>query len=372
MDKVRTMKIFLKLLILFPIIFSFVSCNDPIFNTVFGETPILKPYIDGSPTNFVEYNGKLYVASGKQIYSYNGNSWSKWKKLGDRIGALAATTGASASLYAFYLYNDNEGKIRNCTADAEVSLSGNVQSIHASGDTLFASVRSDNKYSFHFKEGSAAFKTISDTTSDSELNGVASDNTYYYLCTYSSGIFYVDKSQINTASNLPVIEKDARFTGIIELKTNDRVAAITQKGVLYEIFNASADKKAEFSDDRYSTGALAVWYRYNDDTSPSLLLIGRSEYYYSTNTGYTNGYVEITLDNTGISGSGFNDPGKGTPSSIDNYDPYVSSLGKKPVIHLIQAPAAIDSTMTIFASTQQSGVWSYRSRDGVTQWNAEQ
>jgi len=373
MDKVKTMKIFFKLIILFSIVFSLFSCNDPVFYTVFKETPILKPFIDGSPTNFAEYGGKLYVASGKQIYSYNGNSWSKWKKLSERVGCLAATTGANGALYAIYLEKDNEGRIRNCTADSDVSLSGNVQSIHASGDTLFASVReSDGKYRFHFKKGSASFTIIPDTTSSSELNGVASDGIYYYLCTFS-GIFYVDKTNINTESNLPVLEKDAGFNGIIELeKNNHRVAAITKKGVLYEIFNAIASEKAKFSDDRDSTGALAFWYNVYDDPQPSLLLVGRSEYHYSTSTGYTSGYVEITLDANGISGSSFSDPGKGSPTSVDDHERYISSLGKRPVIHLIQAPAAIDSKMTLFVSTQQNGVWSYRNRDGIAQWNAEQ
>jgi len=374
MDKVKTMKIFFKLSILFLIVSSLVSCNDPIFNTVFGETPILKPFIDGSPTNFAEYGGKLYVASGKQIYSYNGSSWSKWKKLSERIGGLAATTGANGSLYAFYLENDKKGRIRNCTADSDVSLSGNVQSIHASGDTLFASVReSDSNYKFHFKKGSADFKEIPETISKEVLKGVAFDGVYYYLCTYY-GIFYVEASQINTESKLPVLLENEEFTGIINLEINNRVAAITRKGNLYEIYDKTTSKKAEFSNDRYSSGALAVWYRYKGDTSPSLLLVGRSEHYYSTNTGYTNGYVEITLDAAGISGSEFNDPGKGTPTSVDDYDPYVSSLGKKPVNHLLQAPEAIDSEMTLFASTHQNGVWSYRyrSRDEKILWNAEQ
>jgi hypothetical protein len=145
------MKIYkLKLLVISLIIFSFGSCNDAIFYKITVEPPKLIPLIGGSPTNFTEYKGKLYVASGKQIYSYSGNSWSKEKKLNGRIGCLAATTGDSSSLYALYLFNDSsDGRIKDYNSGNDLSLS-NVQSIHASEDVLFACVRNDsNTYTIH-------------------------------------------------------------------------------------------------------------------------------------------------------------------------------------------------------------------------------
>jgi hypothetical protein len=382
-DKVEMMKIHLvKIIILFSIIL--YSCNDPIFFKVHEESPVLKPLIDGSPTNFVEYDNKLYVASGKKIFSYSNNGWSEWKALDDFVMCLAA---AGSSLYALYLDNDN-GKIRryynNGNSSENLNLSYNVQSIHASEDILFISVRdSGNSYTIYFrKEGSAGFTEIPVKKTDpknniipldSHLNGVASDGTYYYLCTYY-GIFYVRIDQIDSASDLPVLGRDANFTGITELK-NNYCAAISNNGDLYEIKDAGITQAASFSDDRKSTYALAPWYRYNTDTMPSLLLVGRKEYYYSTTTGYTYGYLEIALDTVtgGIqSGARFIEPGRNAPSSIDNYDRYVSSLGKKPVNHIIQTPASIDGNMTLFASTQQDGVWSYRNRGDGMLWNAEQ
>ena len=52
---------------------------------------------------------------------------------------------------------------------------------------------------------------------------------------------------------------------------------------------------------------------------------------------------------------------------------YRTSLGRLPVGHLFQAPLALDADMTFFASTQSSGLWSYRNREegGGWQWNAE-
>jgi len=377
MDKVKTMKkTLIKLIILFSIVFVFVSCNDPIFFIVHQEIPILKPFIDGSPTNFVILNKTMYVASGKQIYSYSGSSWSKWSKLDGRVVDLAVT---SNSLYAIYLNSQDsgDGTIRNCTSGSNLSLS-NVQSIHAAGDVLFACTRNnDNKYSIHFrKEGASSFKSIPYTSREFMLNGAASNDTYYYLCT-SEGIYYASKSLIDTPSTLPdklpVIEENKNFVGIIELN-NNFVAAITDDGKLFEINGTSTRTAAELKD-RLSSGALALWKRYKDDTMPSLLLVGRRDFYYSTSSSYTNGYVEIALNTTtgGIAGSSFNDPGTGTPSSIDNYDRYVSSLGKKPVNHIIQTPPDINPKMTLFAATHQDGVWSYKDRGNGKgeQWNAE-
>jgi hypothetical protein len=364
-------KTFIKIIIIFSLVFLFVTCNDPIFFIVSEEIPILKPLINGSPTNFVEYSSKLYVASGKEIFSYSSNKWSKWKEINDRVVSLAST---GTALYALYLNNDDgdEGKIKNLNGN-DLSLS-NVQSIYASDDVLFACTRnSSNVYKIYFrKEGTSGFTEIS-VEQSSILKGAASDTNNFYLCT-NNGILYVDKTLADTSSNVLETVKDIDFTGIIKLGTN-YVAAISNDGKLYEITNATIRKPTEFSDDRSSTGALAIWYSNNTATEPSLLLVGRNEKTYTTTTGYSNGYVEITLDATtgAISGSGFNEPGKSSPSSIDNNDRYVSSLGKKPVNHIIQAPATIDSNMTLFASTQQNGVWSYKDRgDGLgMQWNAE-
>jgi len=375
------MKIFIKILIIFSIVFFIGSCNDPIFYTVFQETPILKPFIDGSPTNFAVFDGSLYVASGKKIFKYNGK-WSEFKKLNDRIGALAAT---DSFLYAYYLENDTDnGRIINLISGAILSLS-NVQSIHADGDVLFISVRIDKSSSFsyeiHYKEETDTGFTIiilekPEGKSDSMLVGVASNSSNYFLCTIY-GIYSVDKTTFAATLISTPNDKD-EFSGIISLK-NDYVAVISMEGRIYEIDSANTVRtviNTEFSNSRSSTGALAVWYKEKTDTMPTLLLAGRKENYYTTSSGYTNGYVEITLDTVsgGISGSSFNEPGLNSPSSIDDNDRYVSSLGKKPVIHIIQTPADIDPNMRLLASTQQNGVWSYRDRGESEgwRWNAEQ
>jgi len=376
------MKNILKILILFSIVFLIGSCNDPIFYTVFQETPILKPYIDGSPTNFAIFQNAVYVASGKKIFVYNGK-WSEWIKLGDRIGALAAT---NASLYAFYLENDNNGKIKNLTSGEILDLPF-VKSIYADGDVLFVSVRTgadnsnaDSYKVYYIKDGVAGSQEIPldipDGKTGSWLVGVASNSSNYYLCTIS-GIYYAAHTNIGSTAIISQSNINDDFTGIISL-ADDYIAVISNDGRLYEIDSANNFRtviNSEFTDSRSSTGALAVYK--NTDNKPSLLLVGRKENYITTSSGYTNGYVEITLDpETGkITGSQFNEPGKNTPSSIvgdKGYERYVSSFGKKPVNHIIQTPSYIDPNMRLFASTQQNGVWSYRDRGEGMVWNAEQ
>jgi len=359
--------LFLLIIIIFSVVFNVVSCNDPIFYLVHEEVPVLKPLIDGSPTNFVTLNNKLYVASGKQIWEYDGNSWSKWKKLDDRVVRLAAT---NATLYALCLRNDNgaDGIIRDCSNNVDLGLSS-VISIYVANNVLFACAGTKSYTVYHY---SSSFIDISSTTSNNELKGVAYDSSgsvYYYLCT-SKGIICVDSS-FNYNSTL---EKDIEFNSIINLNTT-KAEAITVNGAIYEISNATATNKnvnssSAFNDKkRYTTNALAIW-KNPDTTQPNLLLVGRRESYYSTSTGYTYGYVEIGLDSSsGITGTEYKNPGEGSPTSVDNNERYVSSLGKKPVNHIIQFP---DSNGTLFASTQQNGVWSYRIRDGEWQWNAEQ
>jgi len=417
MDKVRMMNGYLlKLLTLFLIIFYLGSCSDPIFYTVTQETPLVKPLIDGSPSNFAKFNNEIYVATGKKIFKYGKSAdsskceWSRVKnlddeKLGGYVVRLAATDNSLYALYlsdsssnsfgeikyTFYLDGvDEKGKpiIKNGKGISSYNQQF-IQSIFTPENTnvMFICARkSDNTYtiyyldeddpSFEINDPFASVKEIIDFNLYFVLNGVAFDGKYYYLCS-KSGIFYMEKDKIDSPSELK--DEDDKtiteFTGIINLDPN-HIAAITYNGGdLYEINDAKIAYKASFNDSRYSTGSIAIWND-KDDPTKRLLLVGREEYYYSTTSGYSNGYVEIEIDtNTGgiKEGAEFSVPGKNPLSSIDNYDRYVSSLGKKIIKHFIQVPADIDPNMTLFASTQKDGVWSYRDHndgEGIT-WNAE-
>lgn len=371
-------KTLIKIFILFSVVFSIVSCNDPIFFVVHEETPLLKPYMPGTPTNYVVFNSKLYVGAGKKIFVYSKDatsgkcSWSVFDEPGGFIGCLAAN---NTHLYVQHI--DSNGRITRydtSNTKSSVSIPGNVQSIYASGNELFASnilSAGDNGFTysiFHATEATTLnFQEIfKETTKDDyTLCGVASSGSYYYLCTKSK-IFYTTSPSATLSTSF----SGDTFTGIIN-SGSAYVTAISMEGNLYKISGTTYTKiNTAFSSDRHSTGSLAVFY---NGTTPILLLVGRRDKPSSSSTGYTYGYVEIALDASGeLTGTSFSDPGTSSSSSIDNYDSYVSSLGKNPINYMFQTPSNIDPNMTLFASTQQKGVWSYRTRDGEKQWNSEQ
>jgi hypothetical protein len=375
--KVHFNKLIIISLIIFSIVLQISSCNDPIFYMVHLETEILEPIINGSPVNFAVYDHKMYTASGKKIFSYSDGKWSEWKRMNDTVMMLASTDN---SLYVLYLNNSRGRIIRydvNGVSYEDFDSSHNIQSIYTAGNVLFASVRENNIYTtYYFDEVNSPdpgkLIKIENVDSGSLLNGAASDGLFYYLCT-ASGIYCVDPASFSLALPDP-LEPDVRFTGIINLN-KDYAAAISVNGRIFEINNKICTEtvKTGFNDSQNSTGALALWYKDNDDSAPpSLLLAGRMEVYYTNTTGYSNGYVEFELDDFGrIKENAANEPGKNTLSSVDDYDRYTSSIRKKPINYIIQTPSDVDDEMTLFASTQQNGVWSYRDRKDGWQWNAE-
>ena len=235
------------------------------------------------------------------------------------------------------------------------------------------------------------------------LNGAAYDGVYYYLCTNSDIIFRWDG---NTVVRLRA--SNVEFAGIINLN-DTTVVAINRNGALFSMEESldeeeentengtgegepgdtgsipiksvrNADNKS-ISFNGYANGTLAVWTD-KDNNDKKLLLAGvQDSMTYNINSGYTYGYRELPLYFDHANGitdaSSFRDPGKpsGTfvcdVSSVEDYERYLSTLGKHPVAYIFQAPPNIDANMTLFASTQKSGVWSYRSRNNEPQWNAE-
>jgi len=167
------------------------------------------------------------------------------------------------------------------------------------------------------------------------------------------------------------------FIGIINLENSKKtLVSITRDCKLYTINAASASETASFDDGRLATGALAV-YRDKTTNKPILLLAGRQDSLkYTTDSGYTYGYLEIEISDTGVKGSKFSEPGINNISSVfkdkdGGNAQYKSSIGKYPVNYIFHVPRGTDTNMPLFASTQKNGVWSYRYVDGKWQWNAE-
>lgn len=310
------------------------ACSDDIYYTISKEVPIIPPLIKGSPTNFVDYNGKMYVASEKTLweYDYKINTGKRWKssKFSRHIIQLAAT---SANMYALCLEDSEkrtDRKIYQRTGTGawnEIKLSytgdyNKLQSIYAVNDVLYIGTqKKDNSNEFNILRniGDKYEELLSAGTNNAILYGVASDSKTTYLCT-GSGIFNLEnETGTRIGSNI-------EFRGIITL-SDDSIAAITSEGTLYRIDSISVCTKNDCKEvfgpdvtvcsecqsatakekkfttitriqDRWASGAIAVWSQAN--TIEQLLLVGRRETEYSSTTGHTNGYLELKLYNAKI------------------------------------------------------------------------
>jgi len=385
------------------VFFYFVSCNEPVFYIVANEPPLIKPRIDGSPTKLVDYEIDnrvyMYVASGNTLFWYYNDIWSS-RSFSSRVRDIAAT---SKYIYVC-LESPGEMLIRaEPTKDAsggsewtikhdwQTIQTGNmdVQRILAAGDNLYiSSVENLGSVSQNFPVsyiGGSGVSVSPVTLSNlpvsgfapSMLIGCAMSGSNVFLCSTNS-IFHTTSSNPGTISYVKdSIASDGsgklinrNLTGIINPgNVSGTVFAINYDGYLYTVTSAGLipDAIASFSDGRSSTGALAV-YTFEDNLK--LLLAGRQDIGYAYNTGYTFGFVEIEIDSamTGVKTNKFKEPGTEGPSTVDNRDHFISSIGKNPVNYLHQTA----SNNRLFASTQKKGVWSYKIREDKLQWNAEE
>jgi hypothetical protein len=126
---------------------------------------------------------------------------------------------------------------------------------------------------------------------------------------------------------------------------------------------------------KFATGALTLWSSKDDDddTGKKMLIAAvQGSLYNTTTTSYTHGYVEFDLDTEGSFNKDIYRRDAGSLQSVSDNDSYRATIGKHPINHLFQLPVEIDEEKTFFASTQTSGLWSYRDRpNGGWQWNAE-
>jgi hypothetical protein len=174
---------------------------------------------------------------------------------------------------------------------------------------------------------------------------------------------------------------------MIKLKdTRETIIAVRRNiGWLYEITKENFLVPMEYTGNldgviatgKYATGALALW---EDPARNMKMLIagiqGGLSTGYNSSTSYSHGYVEFEINSEGSLDTDTSRRDSNNLKSVDDTDRYTASLGKRPINHLFQAPEEIDTNMTFFASTQTSGLWSYRYRDNEgwrgSQWNAEE
>ena len=348
------------------------ACNqDPIFATISKESKPLEPRIKGTPTNMAVFNrgGRdiLCVASGSAMHWYRENEWNNNSYRvpapgGDIIG-LAATT---SHLYA----STDEGLKRiGRSGDSWELISGSdsisIRYVFAANNKVFVGSVGEGVDPLYFiKEVSGNSLASVTATEPGMLTGAEFDGTDCFLST-SKGMY---KAGAGTAARLS--GGNHNFMGIINLGGGQIVALRRDSGELWNVSDSgitNTNKKMN----KYSTTALALWSA-RAGSGPQLLLAGMQEsLVYTTNSAYVNRYREFPLTSGALSGDP-REPGQGSPTTAPDTAKYTSSIGKHPVNHLFQAPYSVDSEMTLFAATENQGLWSYRARSGIPQWNAEE
>jgi hypothetical protein len=408
---------FLHILILVGVLLG-VSCSqDPIFYKISQETKPLEPRIKGAPTNMTVFEFEwvnpdnstktipmLFVASGR-LHWYarrptdNALGWDSGAfgipQPGGNVFGLAATgtdlyvlcfTGSSVSSAVVKKLGQNDKDWKKIDVDSSDPAAGyrNYQTIYADSGRVFIGSRSGStdkgSYAILYLDDTGKLKSLK--TEIEVLKGVAWDGANHFLATEGSGIFMVSEASFSGSPQNDDVKaltavtgtSNSVFSGIININSAN-IVATDSSGNLYSVSDAGFANLRDYTS--YSTGALALWRDPNDtraDPAPKLLLAGRQgSKTMTTSSGYTNGYLEIEINNGVIdSTSAVHEPGRGSNTSASNNERYSSSLGKHPVNFIFQAPKSIDNKMTLFASTQTQGLWSYRERDGEPQWNAEE
>jgi hypothetical protein len=356
--------------------FTFGTCSDSVFYTISKEVTPVEALIKGGPANFAVYDNYMYAASGRKLFRYKDGNWSEaLPRPGGRIRQLAAAGGY---LYALCYADENlAGSTRLMRYDGsgwqetrgDTGGFNTFQSAYSANGTLFVGAERNDSFAILYVDGDAV-KLLTMTGQKAMLCGAAFLETDYFLCTeghtqngVKTGGVYTANVNFSTGPTLIPNTSGIQFTGIITIK--DSVAAMDRSGKLYAV-TAAGLSVTNASLDRESTGALAIWR--DGENAPRLLLAGRG----SLVEGYTYGYMELNITDGVLSGN-FSEPGENSPSTIidNNKELYISTIGKESVTHLFQAPKEIDANMTLFASTQKNGVWSFKKRDGKWQWNAE-
>lgn len=393
--------------LLFGLVLLFSCEQRPIFYTISTEPAPVKPLIQGSPTNIVVFERKgvpiMYVASGSlhwyaKTSGATGNpEWdSSEYNIPQPAGKVICLAATSRYLYALCIIGTGVSSVlrrigNNNDTWEDMVIEGSTytlsQSIFADNDQLFAVAmnNSGSDYGIFYLDGfENKLKLLKGGTE--LLTGAASRGGNIYYLSTRKGIYKSDFST-TTKETQPLGGTEAEdynriFMGMIKLDNNTIVAVERDGGAFFEV-QESGIRRIRYSGGdtvatgRWANGTLALW----QEVTPGgrkLLIAGINGGLYSstTSSSYTHGYVEIDLEyNTQVNGwIAFTSARRdNTPSiTVDgNTDRYTATIGKHPINCLFQAPSEIDPNMTFFASTQTTGLWSYRNRSGGPQWNAE-
>jgi hypothetical protein len=271
---VKFMKKYFICLLLITITLLFCACRDPIYYNISQEEKLLEPLIKGSPTNFVLFNGYMYVASGSILYEYQGTdpdtNMGKWIER-----SLSAT---NRNIYSLAVCNNKMYALCNLSGKKTLMVSSNVinwdnididnhniQNVFAAYDMLFILAGEIGSYYYLSYDG-VNLNVLADDTGYFFLTGAAYDGNYYYFTTtdmisgFSGYLFSINK-------NTGTVEKQTSspFVGVINV--DNTIYAISRNGNLYTIDNNYINPVPGVDmDDLLATGALGIWIDPNDKT----------------------------------------------------------------------------------------------------------
>jgi hypothetical protein len=386
--------------------------QDSIFYNISNEIIPKDPTIPGSPTKILRIGKELYVASGR-IFKY-ANSSGGWRALDTTPSGFVADISFTKdkvdpdknTLYALTT-GSTVWKRRNDEVTWDEVPNGTeypfIHAIFGTADQMFAAgaryaSSSSGRvfdYAILYEDGTGEFQLLTAviTTINNEkrnvekLSGAGKIGSTYYLGTMGTGILSVTSLDPAAVAQEPLgVEYGGIIAGLIQPTIDPSTGNPFPAG--YELIIAASrdgyifvrsDKSTSFvSKGSFGTftGALALAEATYLTTSGGaalppqvMLLIGVRV---ST---YTYGYREILFDiNAGAIDQGWTwvqVPGGAAPSTITNTPKYNSSLGKLPVNAMTafsETAASGEKTQLLLASTQSSGLYSYRNEE----WNGEQ
>jgi hypothetical protein len=215
------------------------------------------------------------------------------------------------------------------------------------------------------------------------LTGAAFDGGLYYFSTKGDGI-YLTGGLLPSGSTASCRQITGKINARGMSRVGNMVLAFSYGGDILKVDGSGTIKLNAGSAGPYLRGSSAVWK--NSGGEDTLLLVAVIAQ--DSSLGPTYGYREITIKTGPLATSTpgempLREPGNGTtvyPSTMDDNNRFKDTIESKPVNSIFQTPADVDPGMPLFASVQgtgtsqddtDGGLWSYRVRDGIWQWNAE-
>jgi hypothetical protein len=241
-------------------------------------------------------------------------------------------------------------------------------------------------FGIFYTDGAAEGKLTLLVSDTAILTGAAYDTAgYHYVSTNGDGLYYAGGSSSGASfsgasfQKIPPGELSLQINGLINIGSAD--LALCYNGDILRVSGGTLTKLNTESLQFNFRGAAAVWK--DDKGLDTLLLVA------VRNSDPVYGYREIRLNPgnpAGLEPGAIElwHPGDESPTTVGDDKQFRDTIEPKPVNAIVQVPARIDPNRVLLVSihgtgqntgfmenSTDGGLWSYRARDGIWQWNAE-